>query len=158
MKDPRDKPTRKRYRSEPRTVAATLGREMGPIMRQVRKFAALRACLAQLPDELDGLAAPYDLRLLPAADTASGGKDATVPGTAPARDRSAPDTSGEAVSTLLVYVLGGTVEAAVMKLAPKIIEKTNAQLPYPVVEGLRCEQASKEKIARQVNILRQTPD
>ena len=36
---------------------------MGPLMRQVRKFAAMRRFSELLSEDFDGLAAPYDVRL-----------------------------------------------------------------------------------------------
>jgi hypothetical protein len=122
-----------KLKREPQTVAAALARGAGHLMRQVRKYAALRACLDALPPELSGLAVPYEVRQ-------SGGTEAA------------------GLSVLHLYVLSPTVEMAVKRLAPELIERTNAKLPYPLVQELSLEQANKQKIEQQVNILRARPD
>ena len=121
-----------RLKREPQTAAAALARGAGHLMRQVRKFAALRACFDALPPELSGLAAPYDVRQAVGSDAGT--------------------------SVLCIYALSPTVEAALKALAPALLEAANAGLPYPLVQDVRIDSANKQKIERQVNILRAKPD
>ncbi len=137
-----------RFKREPQTVAAALSRGAGHLLRQVRKYSALRACLQALPPELDGLAAPYDVR-----QAASG-----ISSDSPGRSAASAADSGPGVSVLCLYAISPTVEAALRALAPKLIEQVNAGLPYPLVQDLRIDLANKQKIERQVNNLRAQPD
>jgi hypothetical protein len=141
-----------KLRREPQTVAAALSRGAGHLLRQVRKFAALRACLDSLPPELAGMAAPYDVRQWERSGQFAGA----------AKPSGHADDLGQAtpasVSVLCIYVLSPTVEAVLKRLAPELIVGINARLPYPLVEELRLETASKQKIEQQVNILRAEPD
>ena len=131
-----------RFKREPQAVAAALAHGSGLLMRQVRKFAALRACLNEFPPELEGMAAPYDVRQ-------------SVTGTQAASSQGAEEAG---VSVLYVYAVSPTVQAVLARMAGGLIERVNARLPYPLVQELRVDIASKQKIEQQVNILRAEPD
>jgi hypothetical protein len=124
-------------RREPTTAGSALKGPMGPLMRQLRKFSAMRAAVRLLGEEFDGLAAPFDLRL-------------------------APDKSGDSATadtqTMYMYVSNKTVELALEKRRRGLITRINSALPYPMVEDLRFETTSPERIRRQMNILLVEPD
>lgn len=121
-----------------RPIGAALKSAAGPLMRQIRKYGAMEAFIDVLPDELDGLAAPYDLRL--------------------AR-RERPDGEGvEDLHVMSVWCANSTVVGVLELRKALLIEQANARLPYKLVEDLRMEVASPAKIARQLNILRAQPD
>lgn len=141
--------------SDPVTVGAALRSTAGPLMRQLRKVAALTACLEELPRELEGLAAPYDIRL--AAPQGSIGGAASQGGSSAAMSQGGAGAVAE-VSTMYIYVAGATVAAVLEQRKAQLVAAVNARLPYPVVEDLRCEQASAQKIGRQLNILAAAPD
>lgn len=119
-------------------VGAALKSAAGPLLRQIRKYGAMAAFVAVLPAELDGLAAPYDLRM--------------------AR-RERPDGGGvEDLSVMFVWCASATVQGVLELKKRQLMEQTNARLPYKLVEDLRTEVAAPAKIARQLNILRAQPD
>ncbi len=126
-------------RREPHTAATALRTSMGPLMRQVRKFAAMRECCKLLAEDFAGLAAPYDVRLAPAPG--SGRADGLAD-----------------MQTMYFYVQNKTVELALEQRKRQLMEQINASLPYPMVEEFRFDTATKEKIARQLNILALEPD
>ena len=136
-------------RREPATAATALRGSMGPLMRQVRKFAAMRRCSELLAEDFGGLAAPYDVRLAPAPGsgrTGSGGKVGSGnPGLAE-------------LQTMYFYVLNKTVELALEQRKKQLIKEINESLPYPMVEEFRFDTVSKERIVRQLNILALEPD
>ena len=149
--------------SDPVTVGAALRSTAGPLMRQLRKVAALTACLEELPRELEGLAAPYDIRL--AAPQGSIGGAASQGGSSAAMSQGGAGAVAQGgagavaeVSTMYIYVAGATVAAVLEQRKAQLVAAVNARLPYPVVEDLRCEQASAQKIGRQLNILAAAPD
>ncbi len=119
---------------------------MGPLMRQVRKFAAMRRCSDLLAADFDGLAAPYDVRLAPS----------------PGSGRSGSGGRGNAgladMQTMYFYVLNKTVELALEQRKRQLIKQINEALPYPMVEEFRFDTVSKERILRQLNILALEPD
>jgi hypothetical protein len=122
---------------EPVSASSALRGSISPLMRQIRKFSALSACVEVLPEELSGLAAPYDIRQTP----------------------SRHGTGNEpSVSTMYIYVASATVEAVLEKQGRKLVGRINERLNQPVVEELRFEKAAPQKIARQLNILALTPD
>jgi len=125
---------------EPQTAQAALKSRVSPLMRQFRKIAALRACLKALPEEVEGLAAPYDVRLAPSPHRAAGANDALAD-----------------VNTMYLYVDNATVAAALQRRRQKLINTVNATLPVAVVEELHFEIAPK-KVKRQLNILALKPD
>lgn len=133
-------------KQDPQMVKDALRTSLSPLMRQLRKFGALCACVEVLesaldatPAELAALAAPYDVRLAPARETIQ--------------------TEGLAdVTTLYVYVASRTVETALEQQKKRLIAEINRRLPLAVVEELRYEVAPPAKIARQLNILALTPD
>lgn len=119
-------------------IGAALKSAAGPLMRQIRKYSAMSAFVAALPAELDGLAAPHDLRL--------------------AR-RERPDGEGvEDLNVMFVMCANATVAGVLELRKAQLLELANARLPYKLVEDLRMEVASPVKIARQLNILRAQPD
>ncbi len=126
-------------RKEPATVQAALRGGMGPLMRQFRKFNAMRAMLGALPEELRGLAAPFDIRLAPSP--------------APGADRDVAD-----VNTLYFYVASATVKMVLERQKGPLKEAVNSGLGYAFIEEFRYEEATGQKIERQVNILELTPD
>ena len=120
-------------------IGAALRGSTGPLVRQFRKFAAMNACLKALPTELEGMAAPYDVKLARQRDDGSGSESADV-------------------HTLYIYVANMTVAGVIEARKRGLIKDINAELPYAVVEDLQCEQAAQKKIASQLNILRIEPD
>jgi hypothetical protein len=138
-----DNKPRRAKRDEVR-IDSVLNSALSPVMRQIRKFAALRALLNALPAELEGLAAPFDIRQAPRRSSF---------GTAASADGAAAT-----VSTAYVYVSGAAVEAVIEQRMGELVEQANSALPYPLIEELRCEQASPAKIEKQLNILRIEPD
>ena len=90
-----------------------------------------------VPDDFEGLAVPCDLRLAPSL----------------ARDSSSADTQ-----TMYFLVQNKTVELALERRRTALIKQINAALAYPMVEELRFETTSPERIRRQMNILRLEPD
>jgi hypothetical protein len=113
------------------------------LLPKLRKVQALKLLLQLLPPELAGLAAPHEIRLAPALERY--GKE--------------HDAAGEAqLSTLFVYCASATVAAVVEQQAPRLLAELNARLPYPLAEALRCERATAQKIAQQLNNLALGPD
>jgi hypothetical protein len=140
---------------EPVPVAGPLRNAAGPLMRQIRKYDALATCLELLPRELEGLAAPCDIRLA-AREEDSGLRRNNVVQKPPAAD-----TAGEGqplLSTLFILTASPTVASIVSQRSRELIAAINARLAYPLVEAIRCENASPQKIERQMNILRLEPD
>lgn len=126
-------------RKEPATVQAALRGGMGPLMRQFRKFNSMRDMLKALPEELRGLAVPYDVRL--------------APGTAPGSDNEVAD-----VNTMYFYVASATVKMVLERQKPELKAAVNVPLGYAFIEEFRFEEAGPQKIERQMNILELTPD
>lgn len=121
-----------------RPIGMALKEATGPLMRQIRKYSAMEAFVEALPMELDGLAAPYDLRL--------------------AR-RERPEGGGvEDLNVMFVWCANATVAGVIETRKAQLMEQANLKLPYKLVEDLRMEVASPVKIARQLNILRAEPD
>ena len=125
---------------EAQTARAALTGKITPLLRQFRKFAALKACADLLPGETSGLAAPFDVRLSPAQEQPD-------PAAPPAGD----------VSTMYIYVANATVAALLEQRKRALIKAVNARLPVAMVEELRFEVAPR-KVERQLNILALTPD
>jgi hypothetical protein len=130
---------RRRGKRDEVRVDAALGGAMAPLMRQIRKFSALHALIDALPEELAGLAAPYELRQAP-------------------RRGHEGEAGSPTLSTIYIYSAGPTVEAVIEQRSSQLIEEVNSKLPYPLVEALRCEQAPLAKIEKQLNILALRPD
>ncbi|GEM_PF-2231641 len=130
---------RSRVRREPTSVQAALRQTLGPVMRQIRKFSAMKQALTVLPAELGGLAAPYDVRL--------------APGREPGGDADLAD-----VNTMYFYVSDATVRSVLERHKRRLIREINAALPVAVVEEFRYEEAGRQKIERQLNILALEPD
>jgi len=130
-------------RREVTTVQAALRGTLGPVMRQIRKFTAMGKFLDvladKLPAELDGLVAPHDVRLAPSREPGSEGGVADV-------------------NTLYLYVASPTVGAVLEKQKRMLIDELNRRLAAPFIEELRYDEVGAQKIQRQLNILRQTPD
>ena len=122
---------------EPTKAGAALKGPLGPLMRQIRKFSAMREAVKLLGGDFEGLAVPCDLRLAPSVTKESASAD---------------------TQTMYLLVLNKTVELALERRSGELIRQINAALPYPMVEELRFELASPERIRRQVNILRLEPD
>jgi len=136
---------------DPIPVLGPLRNAAGPLLRQIRKYDALCACLELLPPELEGLAAPLDIRLAP-REGAPGRGAGPAPDTAPAEE------AQPLLSTMYILCASPTVSSIIGQRSAQLIEAINAQLAYPIIEALRCEQASAQKIERQMNILRLEPD
>lgn len=130
---------RRGSKREPTSVQAALRQTLGPVMRQLRKFSAMKVALGVLPAELAGLAVPYDVRL--------------APGREPGRDADLAD-----VNTMYFYVSDATVRSVLERHKRRLIREINAGLPVAVVEEFRYEQATRQKIERQLNILALEPD
>jgi hypothetical protein len=126
---------------EGRLVGTALPAAVSNLLPKLRRVEALRRCLALLPEELQGLAAPHEIRLAPAAER---------PGQ--------PAASTAQVSAVFVYTASATVSAVLEQQAARLLERLNAELPYPLAEALRCEPASAQKIAQQLNNLAVKPD
>lgn len=126
------------------TVGEALKGGVGHLMRQIRKYAALKGLLAALPPELADMAAPADLRL--AAGDASGTGTERADGAVPE------------LNTVFIYVASATVATVVTQRKRALIEAANHAAGLPLVEELRCELAPPAKIARQLNILGLKPD
>jgi hypothetical protein len=136
-------------RKEPSSIQTALRGVLGGVMRQIRKYSALSVCLDILPPELIGQVAPFDVRLAAPLDAGANAERTPDTGGAPQLDE---------VTTMYLYVLSATVQLALEQNKRRYIDAINAQLPYPLVEELRFEQANAAKIARQLNILGTTPD
>lgn len=119
-------------------IGQALQHATGPLMRQIRKYTAMSAFVAALPSELNGLAAPYDLKL--------------------ARRARLDGEGVEDLNVLFVYCASATVAGAIELTKRQLIEQANARLPYKLVEDLRTELAAPAKILRQLNILSAQPD
>jgi hypothetical protein len=109
----------------------------GPLIRQIRRFQALDACMLALPEQLSGHCAPYDVRLAPPRDSRS--------------------ASGADVSTAYWYVASATVEALLEQRKRDLLDQINAR-SLQLVEEFRYEQAGLERIRQQMNILSTRPD
>lgn len=138
-------------------------------MRQLRKFAALNALLAVLPEELAGQVAPYDVRLaqpderyVPANERLAQPLEVIGPReprtATPAEHGAGAGLDALAVTTLYAFVRSATVQLALEQRKAELIAAVNARLPYPLIEDLRFEQAGAQRIARQLNILSTSPD
>lgn len=130
-------------RREVTTVQAALRPTLAPVMRQIRKFTAMGMFMGvlaeELPAELEGLVAPHDVRLAPSRE--------------PGKDGGVAD-----VNTLYLYVASATVGAVLEKRKGALIAEVNKRLKQEFIEELRYDEVGQQKIARQLNILRQTPD
>lgn len=126
-------------RDEPTTVQAALRGGLGPLMRQFRKFNAMRAALDLLPPALAGLAVPFDVRLAPSREAGGAGDLADI-------------------NTMYFYVANATVRMVLEKQKRSLLEAINGQLDFAFIEEFRFEEASPPKIERQMNILRLSPD
>lgn len=135
-------------RNEPREVAKPLNSALGPLMRQFRKYETYHACLAVLDElfegDLDGLAAPVELRLVPAGTM-------PAPGAEPA-NQARPD-----VHALFLLVANQTVATVLEQKSRQVVERLNERLRVPTVEELRCEIAPLLKVQKQLEILRLEP-
>ena len=127
---------------EGRLVGTALPSAVSMLLPKLRRVEALKRFVALLPEELQGLAAPHEIRLAPAVERA--GQPA---GTAAAQ-----------VNTLFVYTASATVSAVLEQQAAHLLGQLNATLPYVLAEALRCEPASMQKIAQQLNNLALKPD
>ncbi|MCC7477304.1 hypothetical protein IT575_02500 [bacterium] len=129
-------------RNEPREVAKPLGSAIAPLMRQFRKYETYHACLAVLDElfegDLEGLAAPFDLRLVPSADSAPGQQQADV-------------------HALFIMAANQTVASVLQQKSRVIVERINTRLRVPTVEELRCEQTPLLKVQKQLEVLRLEP-
>ena len=169
--------TRQRFHET--TVADALKGSVGPLMRQIRKYAALKGLLAALPGELAEMAAPYDIKLAVRDDQATGSRGDAVHRPSgqsqirakrdaePAADEErakhgfAPtENAGAAaeLNTMFIYVASPTVATVISQRRRALIEAANRSAGMPLVEELRCEQAPQAKITRQLNILGLKPD
>ena len=126
-------------RREPGSLGAALKQSVGPLMRQFRKFTAMRVCLEVLPKEIMDakLAVPFDVRRAPSLDSAGGLDD---------------------VNTMYFYVASKTVKSVLERRKRRLIKAVNERLEFAFVEEVRYEEVSAQKIERQLNILALTPD
>jgi hypothetical protein len=130
---------RRGAKRETTSVQAALKTSMGPLMRQVRKFTAMKTCLEVLPEELSGLVAPFDVRLAPSRKPGQEGGIADV-------------------NTLYLYVSDATVRTVLEKRKRDLMTEINGRLATPFVEEFRYEEAGPQRIQRQLNILALEPD
>jgi hypothetical protein len=148
-----------RARFSETTVADALKGSVGPLMRQIRKYAALKGLLAALPSEMAQMAAPYDVKL------AVHKEDGPIQGR-PLQDGAGQDGAGGKASAgattelnpMYIYVASPTVATVISQRKRALIEAANCAAGMPLVEDLRCEQAPQAKITRQLNILGLKPD
>jgi len=118
-------------------IGSAIRGSAGPVLRQIRKFSAMAAFVKVLPDEIKGMAAPYDIRL--------------------ARAEGAQGELAD-LSTMYVYAVSRTVASVIEMSKQKLIKQTNSRLQYALIEDLRTEVASPAKIEKQLNILALEPD
>jgi hypothetical protein len=121
------------------TVGMALPGAVSSLLPRLRKVQALRLMLELLPDELDCLAVPHEIRL------------------APAEQRAGQAVAAQ-VNTMFIYTATSTVSAIVDQRASQLMEQVNTRMPYPLLEAVRCEQANAQKIAQQLNNLTLSPD
>jgi hypothetical protein len=121
------------------TVGTALPGAVASLLPRLRKVKALKLALDWLPAELSGLAAPHEIKLGPAGPHVRGADAAQV-------------------NTLFIYTASATVSAIIDQRAAQLREQVNGQLPYPLVEAVRCEQANAQKITQQLNNLTLSPD
>ena len=131
---------RRGVRREPGSLGAALKQSVGPLMRQFRKFTAMRECLNVLPDEIleAKLAVPFDVRRAPSPGAGAGDLDD--------------------VNTMYFYVASKTVKSVLERQKRRLIKAINERLEFAFVEEFRYEEVSAQKIERQLNILALTPD
>jgi hypothetical protein len=110
------------------------------LLPKLRKVQALKLFSSILPPEIAQMAAAFDIRLMPASE------------------RFGRKGESAQLNTLHVYCLSSSVSIIIEQQQAELIAKLNAQMPYPLVEALHCEQASSQKIAQQLNNLRLGPD
>jgi hypothetical protein len=156
----RHKGKRRRVRREPGSLGAALRQSVGPLMRQFRKFTAMRECLGVLPRELAEarLAAPFDVRLAPARYPGASRPETGAAGPPGVAEQSAAGVGLEDVNTMYFYVASRTVEAVLERQKRRLISEINARLEFAFIEEFRYEEAGAQKIERQLNILALTPD
>jgi len=119
--------------TEAQSVGQAMGLISGPLLRQIRRFQTLEACLRILAPRLMGLCAPFDVKIAPQVD------------------------GGDPVSTVYWYIASATVEAALESQKRQMLQQVNAT-SIQLVEEFRYELASSERIREQLNILSARPD
>ena len=124
---------RPKYRSEEKPLSSAAASAFSPFMRQFRKFTAMGIFLGLLPPELEGLAAPYDVRL-------------------------ARNEGGADMNTMFVYAASPTVATVLRQRSRRLVEDVNAGLPVELVEELHIEVVSPARVEQQLNILAASPD
>lgn len=125
--------TRPKYRSEERPLSSAVASTFSPFMRQFRKFTALNLFLRIMPEELIGLAAPYDVRL-------------------------ARNDKGEDMNTMFVYAASPTVATVLMQRSRRLVADVNAGMPVELLEDLHIEVVNPARVEQQLNILAVRPD
>ncbi len=147
-------------RNEPREVARPLNSALGPLMRQFRKYECYHACLAVLDEifegDLDGLAAPFELRLVPGGAAPGGARIDRGGGRGGGAAQSAGPQSPD-VHALFLLVANQTVASVLEQKSRQIVERINLRLKVPMIEELRCEQAPLLKVQKQLEVLRLEP-
>lgn len=124
---------RPKYVSEEKPLSSAAASTFSPFMRQFRKFTALAIFLRLLPEELEGLAAPYDVRLMRNED-------------------------GADLNTMFVYAASPTVATVLRQRSRRLVEDVNAGLPVQLLEHLHVEVVNPARVEQQLNILAVGPD
>jgi hypothetical protein len=135
MGDPGDERSAKELAAQ--TEAQSVGQAMrmisGPLLRQIRRFQALDACLKALSPKLMGLCAPFDYKITQSP------------------------SSEDSVATVYWYIASATVETALESKKRQMLQEINAGSAQ-LVEEFRYELAGAERIREQLNILSARPD
>ncbi len=121
--------------AEAQSVGQAMRLISGPLLRQIRRFQSLEACLRVLPPKLMGICAPFDVKVAPAVG----------------------DEEGSAVSTVYWLIASATVEAVLESQKRQMLRQIN-ETSMQLVEEFRYELASTERIREQLNILSARPD
>ena len=124
---------RPKYRTEEKPLSSAAASAFSPFMRQFRKFTAMKHFLGLLPEELAGLAAPYDVRL-------------------------ARNEGGADLNTMFVYAASPTVATVLRQRSRRLVADVNAKLPVELLEELHIEVVNPARVEQQLNILAVSPD
>ena len=124
---------RPKFRSEERPVSAAISSALSPFVRQFRKFTAMQKMLDVLPEEIRGMAVPFDLRLH-------------------------RNDAGAELHTMFMYASSATVATILVRRSRRLVADVNALLPVEVLEELHVEVVNPARIEQQLNILSVTPD
>ncbi|MCB1216289.1 DUF721 domain-containing protein [bacterium] len=125
--------SRPKYRSEEKPLSSAAASAFSPFVRQFRKFTAMRIFLQLLPEELKGLAAPYDVRL-------------------------GRNEDGVDLNTMFIYAASPTVATVLRQRSRRLVADVNAGLPVELLEELQIDVVNPARVEQQLNILAVSPD